>query len=205
VSFLSKTELQFLQGQKQVSKSYEYKIKSILKKKLSVLLEKELPLLSYRYPKINLDMLSNNANKEVKDLTKYSKILNEKSLNNLTKISKENTKSYNIQHKQGDALSKPIKLVACEGLEGSEYTYNDYKQEKATETSNFNTEVIKQRRERDLNPRGLHRPQALWISIPGLRPSRLGDPGFFILRSFSLYLSNINLYFIISFLLIIYS
>src|SRR3954447_25970995 len=112
MSFLSKTELQFLQGQKQVSKSYEYKIKSILKKKLSVLLEKDLPLLSNFFPKINLDIISNNANKEIKGLTKYSKILNEKSLNDLTEISKENSKSYNIQNKQGDALSKPIKLVA---------------------------------------------------------------------------------------------
>jgi hypothetical protein len=34
------------------------------------------------------------------------------------------------------------------------------------------------RRERDLNPRDLHRSQAFdtW-KVPGLRPTRLGDPG----------------------------
>lgn len=42
MSLLSKAEVQFLQGQKQqVSKSYEYKLKSILKKKLASLLDKE--------------------------------------------------------------------------------------------------------------------------------------------------------------------
>jgi len=35
---LSKSEIQFLQCQKQVSKSYEYKLKSIIKKKVSNLL-----------------------------------------------------------------------------------------------------------------------------------------------------------------------
>lgn len=36
----------------------------------------------------------------------------------------------------------------------------------------------KVRRERDLNPRDLHRSQAFdtW-KVPGLRPTRLGDPG----------------------------
>jgi hypothetical protein len=41
---LSKSEIQFLQGQKQISKSYEYKLKSIIKKKISILLDKEIPL-----------------------------------------------------------------------------------------------------------------------------------------------------------------
>ena len=46
MSILSKAEVQYLQGDKQVSKSYEYKIKSIIKKKLSRLIDKEFPLLS---------------------------------------------------------------------------------------------------------------------------------------------------------------
>lgn len=34
------------------------------------------------------------------------------------------------------------------------------------------------RRERDLNPRDLHRSQAFGsYLVPGLRPTRLGDPG----------------------------
>ncbi len=46
MSLLSKSEIQYLQGQKQVSKSYEYKLKSIVKKKVSAFLQNELPLLS---------------------------------------------------------------------------------------------------------------------------------------------------------------
>ena len=53
---LSKSEIQFLQCQKQVSKSYEYKLKSIIKKKISNLLEKEIPLLSNFFS--NLDSLT---------------------------------------------------------------------------------------------------------------------------------------------------
>ena len=76
-SLLSKTEIQFLQGKKQVSKSYEYKLKSIIKKKLAILIDKELPLLISLFP-------------NPLDLTKFSKI---KLVNNvsygLTKNSKE--------------------------------------------------------------------------------------------------------------------
>jgi hypothetical protein len=51
---LSKSEIQFLQGQKQVSKSYEYKLKSIIKKKVSNLMEKEIPLINPLFTSINL-------------------------------------------------------------------------------------------------------------------------------------------------------
>ena len=44
-SLLSRTELEWLLGNKLLSKSFEYKIKSQLKKKISVFLEKEFPLL----------------------------------------------------------------------------------------------------------------------------------------------------------------
>ena len=60
MSLLSRAEIQFLQGQKQVSKTYEYKLKSILKKKLSNLLDNDLPLLSSLF----LDLL---------DITKIGK------------------------------------------------------------------------------------------------------------------------------------
>ena len=77
MSLLSKAEIQYLQGQKAVSKSYEYKLKSIIKKKLGNLMDKELPLLSFLFPNL--------------DLTKISKIQNtELGSNNLTKISNPN-------------------------------------------------------------------------------------------------------------------
>jgi hypothetical protein len=46
MSLLSKSEIQFLQGHKKVSKSYEYKLRSIIRKKIFRLLDKDLPLLS---------------------------------------------------------------------------------------------------------------------------------------------------------------
>jgi hypothetical protein len=54
MSLLSKSETPYLQGQKPVSKSYEYKLKSIIRKKMAHLLDKELPLLSTLFPKLNL-------------------------------------------------------------------------------------------------------------------------------------------------------
>ena len=54
MSLLSKSEVLFLQGQKKVSKSYEYKLKSIIKKKVSNLLDIEIPMLSSFFPKLNL-------------------------------------------------------------------------------------------------------------------------------------------------------
>ena len=54
MSLLSKSEIQYLQGQKQVSKSYEYKLKSIISSKVSAFLQNELPLL-YKYHFMDLD------------------------------------------------------------------------------------------------------------------------------------------------------
>ena len=45
MSLLSKAEVEYLQCQKHVSKAYEYKLKSIIKKKLTKLIEKEIPLI----------------------------------------------------------------------------------------------------------------------------------------------------------------
>jgi hypothetical protein len=53
MSLLSKSEIQFIQGQKHVSKCYEYKLKSVIKKKISNLLAKELPLLSNYFSNLN--------------------------------------------------------------------------------------------------------------------------------------------------------
>ena len=76
MSLLSKAEVQFLQGQKLVSKSYEYKLKSIIKRKISKLIEKELPLLSGSFPTQDLTKFSKNQNmdRELQDLTKNSKM-----------------------------------------------------------------------------------------------------------------------------------
>ena len=50
MSLLSKAEVQYLEGHKRVSKSYEYKLKSIIKRKLTTFIDKELPLLSSLSP-----------------------------------------------------------------------------------------------------------------------------------------------------------
>lgn len=42
MSLLSKSEIQYLQGKKQVSKSYEYKLRSLIKKKVANLMDKEI-------------------------------------------------------------------------------------------------------------------------------------------------------------------
>ena len=52
---LSTTEILYLRGQKQVSKSFEYKIKHSIKRKVSFFLDKELPLL---YQNHILDLIS---------------------------------------------------------------------------------------------------------------------------------------------------
>ena len=180
MTLLSKSEIQYLQGQKQVSKPYEYKLKSIIKRKISILLEKEWPLLSKLFLDNELTTTGNRLDDmKSQNLTKYSKISNEKTLNNLTKISKKFLDSHsNIDFEKKDVLPKQQKLVACEGLEGSNLVNNEHIRQKTLETSKNNLKKIaNKRRERDSNPRGLHRPQALCLSIPGLRPTRLGDPG----------------------------
>jgi len=87
---LSKTEFLYLQGQKQVSNSYEYKLKSILRKKITNFLDKELPLLKSLFPDLDLNK-NNKINSEGSriTLTKFSKIgCNDNKLTDLTKISK---------------------------------------------------------------------------------------------------------------------
>ncbi len=78
MSLLSRSEIQFLQGQKQVSKSYEYKIKSVMKRKLANLLDKELPLLSLLFPNLNLTKFSKISHNNQGDvfLTESSKTSN---------------------------------------------------------------------------------------------------------------------------------
>jgi len=93
---LSKAEVLYLQGEKQVSDSYEYKLKSILRKKIANFLDKELPLLTSLFPDLNL--------------TKISKYESHDTSNNLSKFSKRF-----ILHKHESATSisddiQPTKL-----------------------------------------------------------------------------------------------
>ena len=78
MSLLSKAEVQFLQGQKQVSKSYEYKLKSIIKKKLSRLIDKEIPLVEVLFPNLDLTKFSKTKDRDkvLLDHTKNNKISN---------------------------------------------------------------------------------------------------------------------------------
>lgn len=69
MSLLSKAEVHFLQGKKVVSRPYEYKIKSIIKKKLSILVDEEIPLVTKLFPNL--------------DLTKLDKIHSKKNFNTL--------------------------------------------------------------------------------------------------------------------------
>ena len=75
MTLLSETEIQFLQGYKiTISKSYEYKLKLVIKKKVSNIVVKELQLLLKLFPDLNLTKFSNTS-KEVfsEDLAKISK------------------------------------------------------------------------------------------------------------------------------------
>jgi hypothetical protein len=78
ISLLSKAETQFLNGQKHVSKSYEYKLKSTIRRKITDLLDKEIPLLSKLFPNFDLTTFSKvlDDNNRAADLTKNSKIAN---------------------------------------------------------------------------------------------------------------------------------
>ena len=61
MSVLSKSEVLYLKGQKKVSKSYEYKLKSILKRKISNLISKEIPLLRSFLSELDLTITSKHC------------------------------------------------------------------------------------------------------------------------------------------------
>lgn len=54
MSLLSKPEIHYLQRQKQVTRSYEYKLKSIIKKKVANIMDMEIPLLPKLFPDLDL-------------------------------------------------------------------------------------------------------------------------------------------------------
>ena len=85
MSFLSKSEIQFLQGQKTVSKSYEYKLKSIIKKKVTNLIDKEIPLIRSLFPNLHLTefrkgLIDKSIIEGSTNLTKYSNVNNYKNI-----------------------------------------------------------------------------------------------------------------------------
>ncbi len=137
---LSKAEVQYLQGQKQLSKSYEYKIKSIIKILIN-LLDRDLPLLSTLFPNLL-------------DLTKFSKI-NERFIDtNLTRFRKKRNMLLDLK-----------KSVASERLRVQRTLSNGHPSLNATKFSNKENPNSNfdqnRRRERDSNPRGPHGPQAI--------------------------------------------
>ena len=90
MSLLSKAEIQFLNGKRQVSKSYEYKLKSIITKKLSRLIDQKILLISQLFPNLDLNKFSKvlDANDRAADLTKNSKNNSNDIDTDLTKNSK---------------------------------------------------------------------------------------------------------------------
>jgi hypothetical protein len=75
LSLLTKTEIDWLSGKAHLSKSYEYKIKSIIKSKLRALYEFELPLIleSGLFPEAaNLAMFKNCNEATSKTSSDYS-------------------------------------------------------------------------------------------------------------------------------------
>ncbi len=81
---LSKAEVLYLQGEKQVSDSYEYKLKSIFRKKIANFLDKELPLLTSLFPDLNLTKISKKQDFDLasENLTKNSKMFVDHNIQN---------------------------------------------------------------------------------------------------------------------------
>ena len=118
MSLLSKSEIQFLQGQKQVSKSYEYKLKSIIKRKLTTLLDREIPLLSSLFPNLDLTKISKTPNNHhTTPLTQFSKIINNQNITTI--LSKDNEIYNNLKDKFNNHSPAQIRT----GVKGSKGLY----------------------------------------------------------------------------------
>ena len=162
---LSKAEVQYLKGQKQVSNSYERKLKCLIRKKIEAL-NKELPL------------ISSIIDGKIK--SKLTEILNKEEAPPVTleeQNDRADSKPYSNDEDSATKFSNMSRFEEIakvhgdvkEGLEGSkDSSYNlqtseatkfgNAVKETATKNSNFDE---KKRRERDLNPRGPHGPQAM--------------------------------------------
>ncbi len=161
---LSKAVILYLQGQKQVSQSYERKLKCLIRKKMAVL-QKELPLLSKLFGDgvnsfMDISTTTKLAAPSAKDKRSFNPSSQPLTPNNSA------TKFSNLQ--KNESIFENEKLVAREGVEGSMSSSNDHPSFNATKFSNIQTKCAtknnfdeKRRRERDLNPRGPHGPQAI--------------------------------------------
>ena len=100
MSLLSKSEVQFLRGNKEISKSYEYKLKSIIKKKLANLIEKELPLLDSLFPNLDLTKFSKNFDSDVASshIAKNSKTASDNHHENISRNSNDHINPTRLNH-----------------------------------------------------------------------------------------------------------
>ena len=154
---LSKAEIQYLQGQKHVSKSYERTLKYLIRKKIEVL-QKEIPLLS--------NLLTDKIQ------CVLSKILDEREAQHSFLKSKEHDYLLLKQYSDNEQVAtefrnasmsdngfKDRNIADHEGLEGLKSSSNlqkiigatdfdNARDKNATKNRNF---VLNQRRERDLN------------------------------------------------------
>lgn len=172
---LSKAEVLYLQGQKQISKSYERKLKFIIRKKLAVL-RNEFPLLSKLFANEVSPILCGSNLSEFNPVKRWSENQDRSNQQQL-EIHEHATEFSNFQL---DAIQLGAKkLVVREELEGSKTydqsqivraatEFSNNKSVEATINSNFDE---KRRRERDLNPRGPHGPQA--IQLPNFQACAL--------------------------------
>ncbi len=154
MSLLSKSEIQYLQGQKQVSMSYEYKLRSIIKKKVANLLDKEIPLLSSLFP--NLDLTE--FGKRIESVEKGDKEY-------LTNISK-NTHNEKTKDKTSNSISINIGSEDLMGLKPKFYILSSINNQKENNNSSGGVEATTTIRQKGRTFR---------LSIS---PSQGDDPGF---------------------------
>jgi hypothetical protein len=139
---LSKAEIQYLQGQKQVSKSYERKLKCLIKKKIDSL-QKELPLLSKLFGD-NIESVFSQCASEKEELPQLSnkEYGNQLRLAQYPVSEKAATEFSNGTYSK--VKSRDDEFGEGEGLEGLKRSSNLQKIEEATEFSNpTNTEATK--------------------------------------------------------------
>jgi hypothetical protein len=194
---LSKAEVLYLQGQKKVSGSYERKLKCLIRKKVENL-KKELPLLSKTFP---IDHLFNEGNRELKEKVEEktlrkpilsishaaTKFSNPKVQNNESTIGCATEFSNAVSLEKQASTEYNIKIVSDEGLEGSDASTKRLDKHeinsKATENSSSSLNKKKISAGEGIRTLGTLRSQALCNLIPGLRPTRLGDPGLSLLTN----------------------
>jgi hypothetical protein len=119
---LSNSEILFLQGQKQVSKSYEYKLKSIIKKKLANLLDNEIPLLAKSFPDLTEFGKNCSQDKGKIHLTEFGMAgVNKIITNNVDNVDENYNNPVKIPNKITKRHSSPAQIRT--GVKGSKGLY----------------------------------------------------------------------------------